>query len=114
MMNVRKSYYMSTAQKNKLIRDNIPEIAKENGKTIDFYVATSESEYWAYLKQKLDEECQEFIDSEETEELADILEVIDAIIQYKSIDSKDLERIKKDKHDKRGGFDKHLIMRGIK
>ena len=104
---------MSTTLKNKLIRDNIPEIAKANGGTLDFYVAVSEEEYWSSLKQKLNEECLEFIDSEETEELADILEVLDAIIQYKLINPEDLQKIKKGKHDKRGGFTKRLIMKGL-
>ena len=99
-------------QNEKLIRDKIPQIAKSNGSDIDFRVADS-SEYWEFLKRKLKEECNEYLESEELEELADILEVIDAIVFHKSIDLNQLQALKFKKHKKRGGFKKRFIMKGV-
>ena len=101
----------SKNSKDKLIRDKIPEIAKDSGRNMDYYVANSD-EYWVFLKKKLIEECQEFLESEETEEVADILEVIDAILYHKDINLEDLHKIKRAKLEKRGGFKNRFIMKG--
>ncbi len=94
---------------DKLIRDKIPEYIASRGGTSRTHIG-DDIEYWTKLKQKLVEEAQEFARDETIGELADLQEVIDAICTYKKFDYVEISKIKKDKHDKRGGFSKRLIL----
>ncbi|OGY36578.1 MAG: hypothetical protein A3E36_03230 [Candidatus Andersenbacteria bacterium RIFCSPHIGHO2_12_FULL_45_11b] len=94
---------------NKLVRDNIPEIITSKGREAITHIAT-DAEYWEKLKEKLAEEVQEFTESESVEEVANILEVIDTIIAYKKFASEDIEKTKSEKAQKRGRFDKRIIL----
>jgi predicted house-cleaning noncanonical NTP pyrophosphatase (MazG superfamily) len=94
---------------NKLVRDKIPEIIKRKGDTAKIHIADDE-EFWAKLKEKLQEEADEFIKNPTMEEIADILEVIDAICEFKNFDRKELEEIKKKKNLERGGFKEKIIL----
>ncbi|HAG04392.1 MAG TPA: hypothetical protein DCG28_03025 [Lachnospiraceae bacterium] len=53
---------------NKLIRDNIPEIIKNNGKECTIEVLNNEK-YIYYLEEKLKEEMAEYFESKDVEEL---------------------------------------------
>lgn len=97
---------------NKLVRDKIPEIIKKDDKTAITEIL-SNSEYIKLLDEKLNEECAEYQRSKEIEELADILEVIYAIAKSKDVSVQELERIRKDKVDKRGGFDKKILLKEV-
>jgi predicted house-cleaning noncanonical NTP pyrophosphatase (MazG superfamily) len=66
------------------------------------------------LKQKLKEEVEEFLKTPNKEELADILEVIYAICDFKKIEKKELEKLRKKKIKERGGFKKRIILDEIK
>jgi predicted house-cleaning noncanonical NTP pyrophosphatase (MazG superfamily) len=93
----------------KLVRDNIPEHIVSKGGTPITHIA-EDTEYWQKLKEKLSEEVKEFNEAESADELADVLEVIDAIIDYKKFDRSSIEKIKKDKAEDRGKFDKRIIL----
>lgn len=94
---------------NKLIRDKIPEILKN--KNIDFIThVASDEEYWNKLKEKLQEEVDEFIKDNNSEELADILEVIYAICDYQNVSKTELEKIREEKAEKRGAFKNKIIL----
>jgi len=95
---------------NKLIRDKIIEIIKEKGEIPITHIAEDE-EYWIKLKEKLSEEVNEFLEDSNEKELADILEVVDAICDFKKINKEDL---KKEKFEKRGGFNKKIILDEVK
>jgi len=94
---------------NKLVRDKIPEIIKRSGSNPISHIA-NDPEYLEKLKDKLKEEVDEFLNSNSKEELVDILEVIDSICEFKKINKKDLEIIRKKKADERGQFNKRIIL----
>lgn len=99
----------------KLVRDKIPEIIKEN-ENIDVQMRTlsDDSEYLEYLLKKLIEESTECYHSLEVgnlqEEFADIFELMDAILRSQNITRKDIEKIQNQKRNKRGGFQKRILM----
>ncbi|MBT4165651.1 nucleoside triphosphate pyrophosphohydrolase [archaeon] len=94
---------------NKLIRDKIPEIIKQDNKIPIIHIAENQ-EYWTKLKEKLIEETNEFINEPTQEELADILEVIDAICDFKHFNKQNLIHTKHQKAIKRGKFQKRIIL----
>ena len=96
----------------KLVRDKIPEIIKQNGDSPITRILDNE-EYTKELNKKLLEECNEYLASEDVEEIADILEVIRAIIKAKGHTPEEIEEIRKQKAQKRGGFDKQIYLEGI-
>ncbi|TCK98628.1 putative house-cleaning noncanonical NTP pyrophosphatase (MazG superfamily) [Natranaerovirga hydrolytica] len=93
---------------NKLVRDKIPDIIHKSGK--ECIVEQIEQEALeGFLKDKLREEVEEYIESGAIEELADIMEVIDGILAHRKIDIETLESIREQKKEERGGF-----LQGIK
>jgi len=97
----------------KLIRDKIPEIMKNEGKNPTFYVA-DEKKFYKLLRNKLQEEVTEFLESNSIEELADILEVMYALCTTKGITMENLERIRLEKRKKRGAFIKRFVLEQTK
>ena len=65
-------------QYHKLVRDQIPEIIKADGK-ICICETLSDKDYIYLLDQKLNEELAEYQESKSLEELADLLEVMQAV-----------------------------------
>ena len=94
---------------NKLVRDKIPQIMARKGEKAIIHIA-SENEYWEKLKGKLKEEVEEYFQSEDKEEIADILEVILAISDFKKLDMKELEKLRRKKASERGSFKKRIIL----
>ena len=100
-----KEYY-------KLVRDRIPEIIKNSGKTCRFKLL--DSEYYALeLKAKLQEECDEYKELEDVEALADIIEVVYALAKNAGYTLEELEVIRKKKADNRGGFDDRIFLESV-
>lgn len=94
---------------NKLVRDKIPEIIKQDNSIPITHIADNE-EYWDKLKEKLKEEVDEFLKESTEEELTDILEIVYAIRDYKKINPEKLEQFREQKAQKRGGFKKKIIL----
>ncbi len=94
---------------DKLVRDKIPEYIKSKGGNAITHIA-DDKEYWQKLKEKLQEEANEFFEDPTLEEMADILEVIEAICSYKKFDKQDLQKVKEEKAEKRGKFEKKIIL----
>lgn len=97
---------------NKLVRDRIPEIIKNNGEFPIVHEA-SNSEYEIKLKEKLLEEVNEYLQSEKIEELADLLEVIYAICDNNNLSVEELEKIRRNKAEKRGKFLDKIILEKV-
>lgn len=96
-------------QYNKLVRDKIPEIMRNNG-VIPVIRKLQNHEYIKELNKKLQEELKEYLDDESIEELADLEEVILAILDYKKVPYEQFEQIRKDKVLKRGAFKEKIYL----
>ena len=97
---------------NKLVRDKIVEIIKSNGENPKYRTLT-DSEYLEELHKKLFEEANEFVEDDSPEEFADLLEVLYSIAKVKNIDLNEVEKIRQQKHAKRGGFDKRIYLENV-
>jgi len=91
---------------NKLVRDKIPEIIKNNGENPIVRIL-NDSEFKSELENKLLEEYNEVINSsgiDRIEELADMLEIIKflAILEGKTLE--DVISVSNEKNIKRGSF----------
>lgn len=103
---------MSEIIHNKLVRDKIPAIIEAAGKKA--YCRTlSEEEYLCELDRKLNEECAEYQADKSIEELADMLEVIYAIAVARGSSVEELEQVRRDKADKRGGFAERIYLEKV-
>ena len=100
---------MRTIVYHKLVRDRIPEIIENSGKTCSTSIL-SESEYIKMLDEKLNEELLEYQESKSMEELADLLEVVRAVAAARGSSIEEVERIRLDKAAKRGGFEKRILL----
>ena len=87
----------------KLVRDNIPKIIEASGRRCSVELLEGDDLLRA-LKHKLREECDEFDEAENIEELADISEVVLAIAAALGIAQNQLEDERVAKRDKNGGF----------
>ncbi|PFO84730.1 nucleoside triphosphate pyrophosphohydrolase [Bacillus cereus] len=98
---------------NKLIRDRIPEIIKQNGKTPITRIL-DEKEYIEEIGKKIGEELTEYLEAEskehKVEELADLLELINALAQYEGVTLEGVEKVRKQKAEKRGGFEERIFL----
>ena len=97
---------------NKLVRDNIPKIIEQSGKTCQTRVL-SDDEYLAQLNTKLREEFDEYMQSGDVEELADIVEVTLALAHAKGVTTEKFDAIRTEKARKNGAFDKKLFLEWV-
>jgi len=97
---------------HKLIRDLIPVVIERAG-GLKRVRAVPRSHAITLLAHKLIEEAFEFWNCSPTdrvEELADVLEVIEALQGQIGIQPEELERVRREKRAKRGGFDQLLYL----
>ncbi|MCM3225656.1 nucleoside triphosphate pyrophosphohydrolase [Terribacillus saccharophilus] len=98
---------------NKLVRDRIPTIIQQAGKAPKTRVL-DEDRYVEELKLKLLEEANEILKAEEhnevVEEAADLLEVLHALLEAKGIALKDIELVRQQKREERGGFEDRVFL----
>lgn len=92
---------------NKLVRDKIPEVIEKSGAKCTVEVV-DKKELEELLNKKLQEEVEEYLQSNDIEELADIVEVVYGILEVRNISVEELETIRKIKRDERGGFSKAI------
>ena len=98
---------------NKLVRDKIPQIIEATGKK---YTSKklNDTDYIKSLKQKsyeeLDEYCAAKSNEEAIEELADLLETIHALAIYHGSSIEEVEKVRQEKAEERGGFKEQLFL----
>ncbi len=97
---------------NKLVRDKIPAIIESAGKTCVTRTLPDE-EYITALDTKLGEELQEYLADGSMEELADLLEVMMAAAKARGHDFSEVERIRREKAEKRGGFNDRIFLESV-
>jgi predicted house-cleaning noncanonical NTP pyrophosphatase (MazG superfamily) len=94
------------------VRDKIPQIIRSKGLEPIIYTAST-GEYATRLRDKLREEVEEFIASDDDpEELADILEVLYALAEQAGTGQQQLEKLRAAKAEERGGFADRIIWSG--
>lgn len=97
----------------KLVRDRIPEIIEASGKTCMTEILSDE-DYLRMIDAKLDEELAEYHQDQNIEELADLLEVIRAAAVARGYSIEELEKVRAEKAEKRGGFEKKILLKEVK
>ena len=95
---------------NKLVRDKIPEnIDSEIGRKCKYRILDDE-EYLKELNRKVLEEANEFIEENSIEELGDLIEVISAIMKLKGYNIEKVNKVMKDKEEKKGAFNNKIFL----
>ena len=100
---------MTVKKYDKLVRDKIPEIIEAQGKQCKVYVAVNE-DYEQRLKDKLEEEVQEFLENPCVDELADIEEVLLSIAE---VNRWNLSGARIAKNFTRGGFYRRFVLQEV-
>lgn len=97
----------------KLIRDNIPEIALKEGRTLDTYIEHDDAEYLNLLKLKLIEESSEVFQASKREdlieEIADVMTVVYELMRHLDCEE-ELLSICENKFQEKGGFSKRIVL----
>ena len=89
---------MNTIKYHKLVRDKIPELIEKEGKQSVCSVLSDE----------------EYLEDKSMEELADLLEVMMAVAKARGSSIEEVERIRQQKADKRGGFEKKILLEEVR
>lgn len=94
---------------NKLVRDKIVDIIEGEGRKVN-YIILDDKDYRKELNKKLQEEVKEYLEDNNVEELADIVEVIYGILNSMNVSIEDFEKVRMDKKEKRGDFEKRIYL----
>jgi len=94
---------------NKIVRDKIPEIIANDNRKYRSKILTND-EAIKMLAEKLKEEADEFLAVPSKEEMADILEVAYSIIEKSGWKKEEVEKVRLEKNNKRGGFEKNIFL----
>ena len=101
---------------NKLVRDHIPQIIRENGENPSVRTL-KKKEFQDALKEKLLEETKELQSAKNKEEvideLADIQEVMLAMYEAFGIECSDVTKTARKKRKERGGFSKRTFLENV-
>jgi predicted house-cleaning noncanonical NTP pyrophosphatase (MazG superfamily) len=94
---------------DKLVRDRIPELIRADDEVPVTETVAGEA-YRERLRGKLDEEVAEYHESGRVAELADVLEVVHALAALDDVSAEELETMRREKRDERGGFDGSVVL----
>lgn len=100
---------------HKLVRDRIPEIIKNAGKTCEIEYLNRD-QYRQALREKLIEEAEEAAQANPEallKELADLNEVIDALLQSYQIPPEALKQVQSQRQQERGGFEQQIRLLSV-
>lgn len=98
---------------NKLVRDLIPEIIRQDGKNPITKILSNE-ECLNEVERKMHEELAEYVEAknnvEKLEELADLLELLHTAANIHGISLEKLETLRAKKSEKHGGFAERIYL----
>ena len=94
---------------NKLVRDNIPDLIRENGET-PVIRTLDDGEYAACLAEKLREEVEEFLADSNLDELSDILEALAGLHGWTD---GEIQKVRRDKAERRGAFRERVFLEKV-
>lgn len=97
---------------NKLVRDNIPQLIEESGRSCTSRVL-SEDDYYHALLDKIVEEIQEYRVSGNEEELADVYEVLDCLVELKGYEPMHLDYLQLIRREARGSFKDRILLMDV-
>lgn len=97
---------------DKLVRDHIPQIIREQGNT-PVTRQLGEDEYRQALIQKLQEEVAEFVADNSLGELCDILEVVAALTSALGVSHEALQKAKDEKAARNGAFRERVFLESV-
>jgi len=104
---MKKIYY------NKLVRDRIPEVIRENGSNCEIRKLKAK-EFDEELLKKVGEEAGGLLAAKNRKEiiseLADIIDVIEEIKKRKKITTQEIKKAQKEALKRKGGFKKRLFL----
>ena len=95
----------------KLVRDKIPDIIRESGNSCEFEVVKTNREFVVWLKAKMDEEAQEFLQNPCIEEAADMYEVLISMIDLYGIEPHEVIKFAEKKRLERGSFLEGILLK---
>ena len=101
-----------TITHNKLVRDLIPQIILQSGRTC-ITRTLSDDEYISALDAKLQEELNEYLADGSMEELADLLEVMMAAAEARGHTFAEVEAIRQAKAKERGVFRERIWLESV-
>jgi predicted house-cleaning noncanonical NTP pyrophosphatase (MazG superfamily) len=96
----------------KLVRDKIPQIIEESGKSCEYHIA-DDDEYKTRLYEKMCEEIAEFIETPCYEEAADIYEVFSSICAAHGMNIEGVAQRASVKKLQRGGFIDRIVLEAV-
>ena len=95
---------------NKLVRDKIVDIIKQEGRHPEYHIVNDKTEYCQALREKILEEAIELKESQNVNELIDVLEAIYCLIEAENLEFTQIEELRKKKNMERGSFKKRIIL----
>ena len=97
----------------KLVRDHIPEIIESDGKWCLCRRVNGADEHMVWLKEKIVEEAQEFIEDPSYEDAADMVEVIKAFCYLNNLEWDSVLNAAANKQETHGGFYSGIILQRV-
>lgn len=94
----------------KLVRDKIPDIIRSSGQECRYFKVNSRSQHMEFLREKMVEELEEFMENPCEEEAGDMLEVFFTMIKIMGISFEDVQDVSYVKKLERGGFEGGIIL----
>ena len=97
----------------KLVRDKIPEIIKNDGKTPIVHIVKNKDRHHIWLLDKMIEEMNEFYDDPSYEEAADVYEVFRSLVKLYGMNMKKIIEEAERKRHERGRFNDGIILERV-